>query len=144
MAKTGRMAYYLVNRKNPKTSAVERHLQIYLYSQIGKEQILDGAVRNSSIPRAYLSMTFDALVEEIKNFVMNGHNISLENFGSIVSTIRSRPSETGLEVNAENVKSFKFNFRPCSKMRRLVQPSNIAWVRVQKVQGDLPQPNPQP
>lgn len=144
MAKTGRMAYYFVNRKNPKTSAVERHLQIYLYSQIGKEQILDGAVRNSSIPRAYLSMTFDALVEEIKNFVMNGHNISLENFGSIVSTIRSRPSETNVEVNAENVKSFKFNFRPCSKMRRMVQPSNIAWVRVVKVQGDIPAPIPNP
>lgn len=144
MAKTGRMAYYLVNRKNPKTAAVEQHLQIYLYSQIGREQILDGAVRNSSIPRAYLSMTFDAVVEEIKNFVMTGHNISLENFGSIISTTRSRPSETAEEVSELNVKNFKFNFRACAKMRRLVQPSNIAWVRVEKVVGNVLPPTPNP
>lgn len=139
----GKMKYYAVKRKNPKTGAIRYAPQIYLYSHIDKEQILDGAVRNSSIPRAYLSMTFDALVQEVKNYVMNGHSVTLEGFGTISATLSSRPSETSDDVSSLNVKKFKLNYRPAPKIRNYLRPWYISWEKVEKVKGNYQEPSSQ-
>ena len=77
-------------KRNPQTGDFGWILVPILYSLIDKEAILDAATRNSQIPRSYLQQTFDALEVELRNFVMNGHSISLSHFGLISSTIRSR------------------------------------------------------
>ena len=109
-------------KKNPQTGDFGWILTPILYSLIDREAILDAATRNSQIPRSYLQQTFDALEVELRNFVMNGHSISLSHFGTISSSIRSRG-----RLDADNfqpdrdIKQVKFNFRAAPRIKRNAQ-----------------------
>ncbi|WP_298771227.1 HU family DNA-binding protein [uncultured Fibrobacter sp.] len=141
MAVNGKLKYYPVARKNPKNvSQTKYYAQLYQYSLIERDQILEAASRNSSIPKAYIGMVYDALGEEMLNFVRNGHSITLANFGTIYTTIKSRPSETPEKVDATNVKRVKFHFKPCARMRKALQPYLLSFEKVQKVKGNYQAP----
>ncbi len=137
MAVTGKLKYYAVQRKNPKH--VDRsayYAQLYQYSLIERDQILEAASRNSSIPKAYIGMVYDALAEEVLNFVRNGHSITLANFGTIYTTIKSRPSEKATSVNRDNVKWVKFHFKACARMRKALSLNLLGFEKVEKVKGN--------
>lgn len=137
MAVNGKLKYYAVARKNPKKPAeINYYAQLYQYSLIGRDQILEAASRNSSIPKAYIGMVYDALAEEVLNFVRNGHSITLSNFGTIYTTIKSRPSETPAKVNRENVKWVKFHFKACSRMRKALSTNLLGFEKVEKKKGN--------
>ena len=141
MAVNGKLKYYPVARKNPKNlTQIKYYAQLYQYSLIERDQILEAASRNSSIPKAYIGMVYDALGEEILNFVRNGHSITLANFGTIYTTLKSRPSEKVTQVNRENVKWVKFHFKPCARLRKALNPKLIAFEKVQKVKGNYQAP----
>ena len=141
MAVHGKLKYYAVARKNPKNLAqIKYYAQLYQYSMIERDQILEAASRNSSIPKAYIGMVYDALGEEILNFVRNGHSITLSNFGTIYTTLRSRPSMEASKVDASNVKKVKFHFKPCSRLRKALAVNLIAFEKVQKVKGNYQAP----
>lgn len=141
MAVNGKLKYYAVARKNPKNlSQVLYYAQLYQYSLIERDQILEAASRNSSIPKAYIGMVYDALGEEILNFVRNGHSITLANFGTIYTTLRSRPSETADKVDAYNVKKVKFHFKPCARLRKALAVNLLSFEKVQKVKGNYQAP----
>ena len=109
-------------KRNPQTGDFGWILVPILYSLIDKEAILDAATRNSQIPRSYLQQTFDALEVELRNFVMNGHSISLSHFGLISSTIRSRGSLVADNFQPErDIKQVKFNFRAAPRIKRNAQ-----------------------
>ena len=112
----------VVARKNPQTGEFGWYLQPILYSLIDREAILDAATRNSQIPRSYLQQTFDALEVELRNFVMNGHSISLSHFGTIFSTIRSDGAVSSETFRADqDIRVVKFGFRAASRIRHLAQ-----------------------
>lgn len=137
MAVNGKLKYYAVKRKNPKKPAeINYYAQLYQYSLIGRDQILEAASRNSSIPKAYIGMVYDALAEEVLNFVRNGHSITLSNFGTIYTTIKSRPSETPAKVNRENVKWVKFHFKACARMRKALSLNLLGFEKVEKKKGN--------
>lgn len=141
MAVNGKLKYYAVKRKNPKnTSKSAYYAQLYQYSLIERDQILEAASRNSSIPKAYIGMVYDALGEEMLNFVRNGHSITLANFGTIYTTLRSRPSETPEKVDAYNVKKVKFHFKPCARMRKALALNMLSFEKVEKVKGNYQAP----
>lgn len=109
-------------KRNPQTGDFGWILVPILYSLIDKEAILDAATRNSQIPRSYLQQTFDALEVELRNFVMNGHSISLSHFGLISSTIRSRGRLVADNFQPErDIKQVKFNFRAAPRIKRNAQ-----------------------
>lgn len=141
MAVNGKLKYYAVGRKNPKKmSETKYYAQLYQYSMIERDQILEAASRNSSIPKAYIGMVYDALGEEILNFVRNGHSITLANFGTIYTTLRSRPNETPEKVDALSVKKVKFHFKPCARLRKALAVNLISFEKVQKVKGNYQAP----
>lgn len=141
MAVNGKLKYYAVKRKDPKhADRIAYYAQLYQYSLIERDQILEAASRNSSIPKAYIGMVYDALGEEILNFVRNGHSITLSNFGTIYTTIKSSPSETPEKVNRENVKWVKFHFKACSRMRKALSLNLLGFEKVEKVKGNYQAP----
>lgn len=138
MAVNGKLKYYPIARKNPKhQDQTNYYAQLYQYSLIERDQILEAASRNSSIPKAYIGMVYDALGEEILNFVRNGHSITLSNFGTIYTTLRSRPSETADKVDASNVKKVKFHFKPCARLRKSLALNLLSFEKVEKVKGNI-------
>lgn len=109
-------------KKNPQTGEFGWTLVPILYSLIEREAILDAATRNSQIPRSYLQQTFDALEVELRNFVMNGHSISLSHFGTIFSTIRSKGVLAPSNYDPDRmVKQVKFGFRAAPRIKRNAQ-----------------------
>lgn len=115
--------------KNPINKVTKYHLQAQLYSMIDRAAIIEAAQRNSQIPKAYLSMTFDALIVEVKNFVMNGHSIKLNNFGVISSSVRSDgQNEPGLLKADVDVKQVKFHFRADPVLKRLINRTEVRVV----------------
>lgn len=141
MAVNGKLKYYPVARKNPKNvTQIKYYAQLYQYSLIERDQILEAASRNSSIPKAYIGMVYDALGEEMLNFVRNGHSITLANFGTIYSTVRSAPSPTPEEVTGLNVKKVKFHFKPCARLRKALAVNLLSFEKVQKVVGNYQAP----
>lgn len=124
-------------KRNPSTAAVKYYLQPYLYSRIDKQAVIDAAQRNSSIPRAYLEMTFDSLVTEIQNFVMNGHSITLTGLGTFAAFLRGTGEDTADAVTAANIKQVKFNYRPAPELKRYMK-------RVSVVLDPYVAPDPEP
>lgn len=118
----GQINVKVVSKKNPQTGNYGWILTPILYSLVEAEAILDAAQRNSQIPRSYLQQTFDALEVELRNFVMNGHSISLSHFGTIFSTIRSRGQLAPGRFQPErDVKLVKFGFRAAPRIKRNAQ-----------------------
>lgn len=122
----GQINVKVVAKKNPQTGNFGWILTPILYSLIDREAILDAATRNSQIPRSYLQQTFDALEVELRNFVMNGHSISLSHFGTIFSTIRSKGALAPSNFDPDRmVKQVKFGFRAAPRIKRNAQKCNL-------------------
>lgn len=99
--------------------------RVYLYSQIGRDQIVDAAQRNSQIPKAYLQQTYDALVTEVENFVMNGHSITLNRFGTIRSFFRGKGADSQAGYDIALLQKVKFSFKPAVELNRMLKQTSI-------------------
>ena len=136
----GQINVKVQSKKNPQTGAFGYILVPKLYSLIDREAILDAATRNSQIPRSYLQQTFDSMEVELRNFVMNGHSISLSHFGTIFSTIRSRGQLAPTQFQPErDVKLVKFGFRAAPRIKRNAQKCNLV-ITEKYVKPEPPKP----
>lgn len=99
--------------------------RVYLYSQIGRDQVVDAAQRNSQIPKAYLQQTFDALVTEIENFVMNGHSITLNRFGTIRSFFRGKGAKSQGDYEISMLEKVKFSFKADPQLNKLLKQTSL-------------------
>lgn len=106
-------------RKHPSTKMVLWYLEAVYYSQIDKDETIECASRNSQIPRAYMEQVYDALVTEIKNFVMNGHSIQLDKLGTFSAVIQFRPGmDTREDATASGITKVAFRFRPSASLMK--------------------------
>lgn len=110
--------------KNP--PEVKWGARVYLYSRIGRDQIVDAAQRNSQIPKAYLQQTYDALITEIENFVMNGHSITLNRFGTIRSFFRGKGATSQAGYDIALLEKVKFSFKPSVELNRMLKETSIS------------------
>ena len=115
----GTLKFKPIARKHPGNKMVLWYLEAVYYSQIGKAETIACAARNSRIPRAYMEQVYDALVTEIKNFVMNGHSIQLDQRGTFSAVIQYRPgTDTREDCTASGVSKVAFRFRPSASMMK--------------------------
>lgn len=121
-----KIRFYWATMKHPQTQQVGWTIRPFLYSRIGRDQIVDAAQRNSQIPKAYLQQTFDALITEVENFVMNGHSITLNGLGTIRTYFRGEGTTTTSEYNIEEqLQKVKFSFKPATSLRQLLKQVQI-------------------
>ena len=115
----GTLKFKPILRKQPMNKIALWYLEAVYYSQIGKEDTIECASRNSQIPRAYMEQIYDALVTEIKNFVMNGHSIQLEKLGTFSAFIQYRPgADTREGATAKGITKVAFRFRPSASLKK--------------------------
>lgn len=121
--------YKVVAKKNPIDGSVNYYAQPELYSQISKQDIIEAAQRNTSIPRAYLDMAYDALINEVENFVMNGHSVQIPNLGTISCRIRGAGAEARKDYSAELIKKVGFTFLPDPYIKKLLKKIQFRQVK---------------
>lgn len=115
----GTLKFKPIQRKNPATREKQWFIEAVYYSQIGKDETIECASRNSQIPRAYMEQIYDSLVTEIKNFVMNGHSIQLDRLGTFSAVIQYRPGEAKREdCTPAGIKKVAFRFRPAASIMK--------------------------
>ena len=117
----GVIRYKVVAKRDPIKDSVKYYAQPELYSQISKQDIIEAAQRNTSIPRAYLDMAYDALINEVENFVMNGHSVQIPNLGTISCRIRGEGADTRLAYSTELIKKVGFTFLPDPYIKKLLK-----------------------
>lgn len=117
----GVIRYKVIAKRNPIDNTVKYYAQPELYSQISKEDIVEAAQRNTSIPRAYLDMAYDSLINEVENFVMNGHSVQIPNLGTISCRIRGEGAETRKGYSTELIKKVGFTFLPDPYIKKLLK-----------------------
>lgn len=117
----GVIRYKVVPKKNPIDKTVKYYAQPILYSQISREDIIEAAQRNTSIPRSYLDMAYDALVNEVENFVMNGHSVQVPNLGTISCRINGMGTELEADYDASYIQKVGFTFLPDPYIKKLLK-----------------------
>lgn len=117
----GVIRYKVVAKKNPIAGSVKYYAQPELYSQISREDIVEAAQRNTSIPRAYLDMAYDALINEVENFVMNGHSVQIPNLGTISCRIRGAGADKRENFTTEYISKVGFTFLPDPYIKKLLK-----------------------
>lgn len=106
-----------IMRKNPHTGRVAWYLQKRKYDTISSKELVEAMARNTGIPVAKVAMATDAIVKQLKNFLLNGHSVNIIGLGTFSPRIKSRPSNTKEEVSADNVKALLLKFRPQTDIR---------------------------
>lgn len=117
----GVIRYKVVSKKNPIDGTIKYYAQPELYSQISREDIVEAAQRNTSIPRAYLDMAYDALINEVENFVMNGHSVQIPNLGTISCRIKSLGAHTRVSYTTDFIRKVGFTFLPDPYIKKLLK-----------------------
>lgn len=117
----GVIRYKVVPKQNPLDGSVKYYAQPELYSQISKQDIVEAAQRNTSIPKAYLDMAYDALINEVENFVMNGHSVQIPNLGTISCRIRGRGADSRKEYSTDYITKVGFTFLPDPYIKKLLK-----------------------
>lgn len=117
----GVIRYKVVPKRNPLDNKVKYYAQPELYSQISKEDIIEAAQRNTSIPRAYLDMAYDALINEVENFVMNGHSVQIPNLGTISCRLRGAGADTRDSYSTDQILKVGFTFLPDPYIKKLLK-----------------------
>ena len=132
-----------IKRKNPKNGKVAWYLQKRKYDTISSKELVEAMARNTGIPVAKVAMATDAIVKQLKNFLLNGHSVNIIGLGTFSPRIKSRPSETKDQVTADNVKALLLKFRPQTDIREDMRNTVGYEVIHSDVTGTAPAPVPE-
>lgn len=132
-----------IKRKNPKTGKVAWYLQKRKYDTISSKELVEAMARNTGIPVAKVAMATDAIVKQLKNFLLNGHSVNIIGLGTFSPRIKSRPSATKDAVTADNVKALLLKFRPQTDIREDMKNTVGYEVIHSEVTGTAPAPVPE-
>lgn len=132
-----------IKRKNPRTGNMAWYLQKRKYDTISSKELVEAMARNTGIPVAKVAMATDAIVKQLKNFLLNGHSVNIVGLGTFSPRIKSRPSTTKDAVSADNVKALLLKFRPQTDIREDMKNTVGYEVIHSEVTGTAPEPVPE-
>lgn len=132
-----------IKRKNPRTGNMAWYLQKRKYDTISSKELVEAMARNTGIPVAKVAMATDAIVKQLKNFLLNGHSVNIVGLGTFSPRIKSRPSNTKDAVSADNVKALLLKFRPQTDIREDMKNTVGYEVIHSEVTGTYPEPVPE-
>ena len=82
------------------------------YSTIDSADIVESVAKNSYVPRAFVSTALIGITEAMENYLLNGHSIQLENFGTFSLSCEGSVAPTAETAGMEQFKALHLNFRP--------------------------------
>ncbi len=95
------------------------------YSTISSEELINYACENSGIPKAQMASAFYALNQQIEQFIMNGHSLTLGNLGILYLSAKTKAADTEDTAGSGSVESFSIKFRQSKRLRNLLD-TNIS------------------
>ena len=111
--------------------------------RIDKETLMSRALENSGLRKGVFYAAVDALCNEFKNFLMNGHSVEVPEVGSFRFAVNAKATDTEEEAGAGQVYRRKILYVPNKDLwRQLQQVSLIDHTEVTEEDegGDEPEP----
>ena len=107
------------------------------YSIIGADEIIEFSSENSGIPKAQMASAFYAIIQQLRQFILNGHTLELPHLGYLYLSVSAKAVEEEKDAGAKAVKRICVKFRQNKKLRELIN-SNVHLVNTitAKEEGD--------
>ena len=88
------------------------------YSTISSSDLVDKIVKTSYVPRAAVAATLVALTEMMENYLMEGHRLQLDGFGTFSLTVDGNVVKTAQDAGIEKqFNKLKINFNPAVELK---------------------------
>ena len=87
------------------------------YSTFKTDDIVDYACENSGIPKAQMHSAFVAIIQQIEQFLMNGHSLTLGNLGTFYLSLSAKAVDTKEKAGADAVRRVTVRFRQSAYLR---------------------------
>ena len=102
------------------------------YSTIDSADIVESVAKNSYVPRAFVSAALIGITEAIENYLLNGHSIQLENFGTFSLSCEGSVAPTAETAGMEQFKCLHLNFRPSTVLKAKIDAVDLEMDGVYK------------
>ena len=102
------------------------------YSTIDSADIVESVAKNSYVPRAFVSAALIGITEAMENYLLNGHSIQLENFGTFSLSCEGSVAPTASEAGMEQFKCLHLNFRPSTVLKAKIDAVDLEMDGVYK------------
>ena len=93
------------------------------YSTITWEDVVKYVGENSGIPKAQAAAFSYAILQQVEQFVLNGHSLEFGTMGTWYLSARAKATETEKEAGSEAVERICLKFRQSGRMRDLLNSS---------------------
>ena len=108
--------------------------------RIDKDTLLARAADNSGIRRGVFYQAVDALCNEFKNFLMNGHSVEVPEVGSFRFGVNAKATDTEAEAGAGQAYRRKIHYVPNKSLWRMLQ--QVSLIDHNETDEDDEEPEP--
>lgn len=104
------------------------------YSTITWEDVVKYAAENSGVPKAQVASFSYAILQQVEQFVLNGHSLEFGTMGTWYLSARAKAAETEDQAGSDAVERISLKFRQSGRMRDLLN-SSVTLNTLKKVVG---------
>lgn len=90
------------------------------YSTISTDDLINYACENSGIPKAQMASSFYALQQQIEQFVLNGHTLTLGTLGTLYLSAQTKAAKEEKDAGPGAVVRLSVKFRQSKKLKNIL------------------------
>lgn len=98
------------------------------YPVIQEKALIEYISNSAAIPRATVKAAVAAISEAISYFVINGHRVNFQDFGSFYLKFKSKTAEKPEELQTDMVKNITIGFQSCHEMAKLAKNTGVSQI----------------
>ena len=105
------------------------------YARITGDELLERAADNSKLRKSEIYLAADAITREFRNFLQNGHAVTIPEIGTFRFGFRAHATDTLAEAGAAQVYRRRIIYQPCMDLRRQINTVTLEDVTVKDEEG---------
>lgn len=95
-------------------------LRQLIYPTIKEKDLIKYIANSANVPLSTIQAAVEAIGEAIAYFSINGHRVSIPNFGGFWVKVNVKAVPTAEEVTLETVKKCRLAYAPATELRELI------------------------
>lgn len=105
------------------------------YARITGDELLERAADNSKLRKSEIYLAAEAITREFRNFLQNGHAVTIPEIGTFRFGFRAHATDTLAEAGAAQVYRRRIIYLPCMDLRRQLNTVTLEDVTVKDEEG---------
>lgn len=101
-------------------------LRQLIYPTIKEKDLIKYIANSANVPLSTIQAAVEAIGEAIAYFSINGHRVSIPNFGGFWVKVNVKSAATADEVTLKSVKKCRLAYMPATELRELITTTSTA------------------